>query len=68
MHLVPPSIADAVEAGTGWTRGNSLRFAGKRVFEVPSPQGTMDDRHTVECGFSGQSCQSLSLVLGLFDS
>lgn len=68
MHLVSLSISDPLEAGTGWTRGNSLRFAGERVFEVPSPQGTMDDRHTVECWFSGQSCQSLSLVSGLFDT
>lgn len=68
MHLVSPSISDAVEAGTGWTWGNVLRFAGVQVFEVPSPQGTMDDRHTVECWFSGQSCQSLSLVSGLFDT
>ena len=68
MHLVSLSIADPVEAGTGWTWGNSQRFAGERVFEVQPPQGTMDDRHTVECWFSGQSCQSLSLVSGLFDT
>jgi hypothetical protein len=35
MHLVPPSIADPVKAGTGWTWGNSQRFAGEQVFEVP---------------------------------
>jgi hypothetical protein len=68
MHLAFPSISDAVEAGTGWTWGNSLRFAGEQMFEVPPRQGTMDDRHTVECWFSGQSCQSLSLVSGLFDT
>jgi hypothetical protein len=48
-------------------RENVLRFAGGRVFEVP-PQGTNADRHTLECWFSGQSCQSLSLVSGLFDT
>ena len=67
MHLMSLRISDAVKAGTGWTWGNSLRFAGEQAFEGP-PQGTIDDRHTVECWFSGQSCQSLSLVSGLFDT
>jgi hypothetical protein len=46
---------------------NVRSFAGGRVFEDP-PQGTNADRHTLECGFSGQSCQTRSSVSELFDT
>jgi hypothetical protein len=48
-------------------RENVQRSAGERVFEDP-PQGTNADRHALECGFSGQSCQTRSLVSELFDT
>ena len=48
-------------------RENVPRFAGGRVFEAPA-QGTNADRHALECGFSGQSCQTRSSVSELFDT
>ena len=48
-------------------RENVQRSAGERVFEDP-PQGTNADRHALECGFSGQSCQTRSSLSELFDT